>query len=154
MSATEDLYQETLLDHKRHPRNWGRLGGLCCTSHGSNPLCGDELTLDLVAKDGVIENVAFEARGCAICVGSASLMTEAVKGLSIAQARESHRLALAWFSGAESPHEPPRHLRKVAVLQSVKAYPSRIKCAALAWRALAQCVENAASAGAADANPT
>lgn len=133
MSDLRDLYQEVIFDHNRHPRNFGRLAHANHQAEGFNPLCGDRLTLYLtVDEHDVIRDVGFDGKGCAISVASASLMTEAVKGKTVQEAKRLfegfHRLV----AGGESDAK----LGKLRVLEGVKAYPSRVKCATLAWHTL------------------
>lgn len=142
MSPLDDLYQELLLEHKRQPRNWGRLAHASRSAEGHNPLCGDAITLDVAEHGGVVMEIAFEGAGCAICIASASLMTQAVKGRSVS---EANRLVQAMHTmlTAASPSDDADndvYLGKLVVLRGVRRFPSRIKCAALAWHALKQCL--------------
>lgn len=132
MDELRDLYQDVILDHNRHPRNRGRLEHPTATLEGFNPLCGDRLTLDLEVAGGVIQNAAFDGQGCAISTASASLMTEAVKGLTIAQAEQLFDAVHAMLTGGGEPEK----LGKLAVLRGVKDFPTRVKCATLAWHTL------------------
>ena len=141
MNPLDDLYQELLLDHKRQPRNWGQLAHANAHAEGHNPLCGDTIRLDVVKNDGVVEDIAFEGAGCAICIASASLMTQAVKGRSVNEAQRLVRVMHEMLTGATSSKDADdAYLGKLVVLRGVRRFPSRIKCAALAWRALQQCV--------------
>ncbi|MEJ2508844.1 MAG: SUF system NifU family Fe-S cluster assembly protein [Gammaproteobacteria bacterium] len=134
MSDLRDLYQEVIFDHNRNPRNFGKLEGANHKAEGFNPLCGDRLTLYLkVDDDGVIEDVAFDGKGCAISVASASLMTEALRGKPVAEAEALFR---GFHDLLTDGHGAPVELGKLKVLEGVKAYPSRIKCATLAWHTL------------------
>ena len=152
MNALDDLYQDLLLDHKRRPRNFGRLQ---CVHHGAtghNPLCGDTVSLQLAERDGAVAEIAFEGQGCAICIASASLLTEAVKGRPLAEAKQLSAAMHDLLTQAEPPPEERQSaLGKLAALQGVRRFPSRIKCAMLAWRALDQCLEEAQEAAPADA---
>lgn len=129
-----DLYQEVIVDHSRRPRNFGPLQEASHQAEGFNPLCGDRLTLRLKVVDGVIEDARFEGAGCAISTASASLMTEALKGHSAAEAEalfaEFHQLLTG------EPQAAPAALGKLEVLAGVREFPSRIKCATLAWHTL------------------
>lgn len=131
-----ELYQEVIVDHGRRPRNFGKLGDFNRTADGFNPLCGDKLKVYLnVDAEDVITGISFEGIGCAISQASASLMTEALKGKKIAHAEllaQSFRSVL--MDEAAPPH--PVDLGKLAVLTGVKDYPSRVKCATLAWHTL------------------
>lgn len=129
-----DLYQEVVIDHGRRPRNFGPLPDASHQADGFNPLCGDRLTLRLKMVDGVIADIRFEGTGCAISTASASLMTEALKGRSAAEAEalfgEFHNLLTG------DPKAATSTLGKLEVLAGVRAFPSRIKCATLAWHTL------------------
>lgn len=129
-----ELYQEVIIDHGRRPRNFGPLPAASHQAEGFNPLCGDRLTLRLKVADGIIEEARFEGVGCAISMASASLMTEALKGLGVPAAE-------ALFAGfhamlTEPGQAPPAGLGKLEVLAGVREFPSRIKCATLAWHTL------------------
>ncbi|MGO4308001.1 Fe-S cluster assembly sulfur transfer protein SufU [Cupriavidus sp. RAF12] len=142
MSDLRNLYQEVVVDHSRSPRNFGRLAAANRSAEGFNPLCGDRLTLYLRISDGVIEDASFDGSGCAISTASASLMTEALKGKTEAQAR-------ALFSGFHAlvTGEPGRAgvpLGKLEVLAGVREFPARVKCATLAWHTMQAALENSA----------
>jgi nitrogen fixation NifU-like protein len=130
----QDLYREVILDHNRRPRNFGDLADATRVVEGVNPLCGDKLTLYVKLGDGMVQDVRFKGTGCAISVASSSLMTERVKGTSVAA-------TLALF---DQVHElltgtgdvTAANLDKLAALAGVREYPTRIKCASLAWHAL------------------
>ncbi|MEX0900115.1 MAG: SUF system NifU family Fe-S cluster assembly protein [Gammaproteobacteria bacterium] len=126
------LYQEVIVDHNRSPRNFRRIERPDQTLEGFNPLCGDRLTV-YVKRDGdTIADVAFEGSGCAISVASASLMTEALKGKPVAEAERLFEQVHDLLTGAsEAALEG-----KLTVLAGVREYPSRIKCATLAWHTL------------------
>lgn len=134
MSDLNDLYQEVILDHNRRPRNFHAMPGATHSAEGFNPLCGDRLTLYLHLDDDRIADVAFEGSGCAISKASASLMTEAVKGQTVAEARalfdRFHQMVTA------SPEQPVEDLGKLCALAGVREFPIRIKCASLAWHTL------------------
>lgn len=134
MADLRDLYQEVIIDHGRRPRNFGPLPGANRQAEGVNPLCGDRLTLHLKIRDGVIEAVGFEGTGCAISTASASLMSEALKGKSEAQARALFANFHALVTGQEAAGETP--LGKLEVLAGVNEFPARVKCATLAWHTL------------------
>lgn len=142
MSDLRNLYQEVVVDHSRSPRNFGRLAAANRSAEGFNPLCGDRLTLYLRISDGVIEDAGFDGSGCAISTASASLMTEALKGKTEAQAR-------ALFSGFHAlvtgePGEAGVPLGKLEVLAGVREFPARVKCATLAWHTMQAALENRA----------
>ena len=134
--SLQDLYRELILDHSRHPRHFGRLEDATHTADGINPLCGDKLKLYLrVGRSGAIESSFFEGSGCAISVASASLMTEAVTGMQVERAQECVAELTLRLAGKVSG-APSIELSKLAALDGVRAYPGRVKCATLAWRAL------------------
>ena len=122
------LYQEVIVDHNRAPRNFRRIEHPDKKLEGFNPLCGDRLTVYLKTKDDVIDDVAFEGSGCAISVASASLMTEALKGKTTEQAEHLFKEIHDLLTGKADDIGG-----KLKVLAGVKEYPSRIKCATLAW---------------------
>ncbi len=132
MDNLRDLYEQVILDHNRKPRNLGRPAGCNREARGFNPLCNDEFRVYLTVEDGVVKDAGFEGAGCAISTASASLMTEAVKGLSIAQADALfdgvHQLITSERSSGE--------VGKLRVLAGVREYPMRVKCATLAWHTL------------------
>jgi nitrogen fixation NifU-like protein len=134
-SELGDLYQELILDHKRHPRNFHRLEGATHKAQGFNPLCGDELTLYLRIEDDRIVDVGFEGQGCAISTASASLLTETVKGKTVAEAEDMfgrmHDLLTK-----DAPEVTPESMGKLGVLSGVRDYPTRVKCATLSWHTL------------------
>ncbi|MGH9411533.1 MAG: Fe-S cluster assembly sulfur transfer protein SufU [Vicinamibacterales bacterium] len=133
MADLNDLYQEVILDHNRRPRNFHELRGASHVAEGYNPLCGDRLTLYLRIENGVILDAAFQGSGCAISKASASLMTDALKGRTVADATRLfdrfHRMVTT------TPDEPVEDLGKLSVLAGVREFPVRVKCASLAWHA-------------------
>ena len=141
MTDLRDLYQEVILDHNRRPRNFGKLSAANHHAEGRNPLCGDHIMVHLDVEGGVIKSVAFEGAGCAISRASASLMTDAVKGKPIAEAEkmfeEFHRMVT---SGVDAEVEAA--LGKLAVFCGVREFPSRVKCASLAWHTLHAALED------------
>jgi nitrogen fixation NifU-like protein len=140
MSDLRNLYQEVVVDHSRSPRNFGRLAAANRSAEGFNPLCGDRLTLYLRIRDGVIEDASFEGSGCAI--STASLMTEALKGKTEAQARVLFSGFHALVTGAPGQAEVP--MGKLEVLAGVREFPARVKCATLAWHTMQAALENSA----------
>ncbi len=129
-----DLYRELILDHSRKPRHFGRLNDATHKADGINPLCGDKLRLYLKIHNGKIESSSFEGTGCAISVASASLMTDAIEGMSVESAESCFTSVTDRLTGSAS--ELGRKLDKLAALEGVREYPSRVKCATLAWHAL------------------
>lgn len=134
MSELSDLYQEVILDHNRRPRNFRRLDEPSRTQEGYNPLCGDRLTLYVRLEGERIADVAFQGSGCAISKASASLMTEALKGKTVAEARDLFERFHALVTSP--PDSPAEDLGKLSVLAGVREYPTRIKCASLAWHTM------------------
>jgi nitrogen fixation NifU-like protein len=137
MSDLRDLYQEVILDHTRHPRNFGPLAGANREATGHNPLCGDQVRVFLRIEGDRIRDIAFQGSGCAISTASASLMTEALKGLTVTEARELFR----GFHDLVTTGGDPESLGKLAVFSGVREYPIRVKCATLAWHAVQAALE-------------
>lgn len=140
MSAIADdvriLYRETVLEHSRNPRHFGRLADATHTADGINPLCGDKLKLYVRVDDaGRIDASSFEGSGCAISMASASLMTDAMTGLPVDLA-EACVVEMTARLHEEHSRQPRAELAKLAALDGVRQYPGRVKCATLAWRAL------------------
>lgn len=135
-----DLYRELILDHARHPRHFGTLENATHSADGINPLCGDKLHLYLDVGDGVIRDAAFEGTGCAISVASASLMTETITGLDVAAATEWSERIMARLTGQGGTHDV--EFGKLRALEGVREFPSRVKCATLAWHALRSAIEH------------
>lgn len=136
MADLRELYQTTILDHNKQPRNFRVPEGANRQAAGHNPLCGDRVTVHLRFEDGVVKDVGFQGNGCAISTASASLMTQAVKGRSAAEVETLfdafHRLVTS-----NPQHEADDEgVGKLAVLGGVREYPVRVKCATLAWHTL------------------
>ena len=129
-SDLRDLYQEVILDHNKKPRNFGPLSNANRTKEGYNPLCGDRLTVFLVVGDGVVQEVRFEGTGCAISTASASMMTEALRGKSVEEARELFQKFHEVVTGKVASGDD---LGKLAVFSGVSEFPIRVKCATLPW---------------------
>ena len=136
MSDLSDLYQEVILDHNRHPRNYGVLPDASRASQGHNPLCGDRLTLYLKLENDQIAGISFEGSGCAISKASASLMTDAVKGTSVAQALALFDRFHAMITTPIGRPVDDEALGKLAAFAGVREFPVRVKCASLAWHTL------------------
>jgi nitrogen fixation NifU-like protein len=128
MNDLRDLYQEVILDHNRRPRNFGPLPAANHQAEGNNPLCGDRVTVYVDVEEDRIRDVSFEGAGCAISTASASLMTEALKGRSVEEARQLFH----GFHGLVTKGDED-DLGKLAVFTGVREYPMRVKCATLAW---------------------
>ena len=134
MSELTDLYQEVILDHNRRPHNFRAIESPSAKQEGYNPLCGDRLTLYLTLDGDVITDVAFQGSGCAISKASASLMTDALKGKTVEQARALFDHFHAMITS--NPETPPADLGKLSVFAGVREFPTRIKCASLAWHTM------------------
>lgn len=146
MTDPRELYQQVILEHNKKPRNFGRLEP--CTHHaeGHNPLCGDQLDLTLNVVDGVIQDVKFDGSGCAIDVASASLMTGAVKGKTVAEAETMAEQFRALVRGELNPETDPHALGKLTLFQGVRDLPVRVKCAVLPWATLRSALKGEESA--------
>jgi len=136
MSELRELYQSVILDHNKRPRNFGVPANANHRAEGNNPLCGDQLAVHVFLEDGVVRDVGFEGQGCAISKASASLMTEAVKGRSAAEAEKIFGAFHALVTS--DPREEPEigDLGKLAVFGGVREFPMRVKCATLCWHTL------------------
>jgi nitrogen fixation NifU-like protein len=136
MSELEDLYREVILDHNRNPRNFAELDDADRTIEGVNPLCGDKLTLYVKLDGDRIADIGFKGTGCAISVASSSLMTERVKGATIDEGLQLFDTVHRMLAESELDEKALLELGKLAALSGVREYPSRVKCASLAWHAL------------------
>jgi len=137
MSKLSQLYQQLIIDHCKKPRNFGKPEH--CTHHceGHNPLCGDNISLYLeVDEEDIVQNIKFEGSGCSISQASASMMTQSVKGKSKEEALQIFEEFQGMIMGNLDPEIEENKLGKLAVFSGVKEYPSRVKCAILAWHAL------------------
>src|SRR5258708_15660954 len=126
-----DLYRDVILDHNRRPRNFGVLEPADASVEGFNPMCGDRLTVRLKMDDDKISDIRFEGQGCAISTASASLMTEAVKGRTRAEALRLFDRVHELLTDDAAP--PADELGKLAALSAVRGYPARVKCPSLCW---------------------
>jgi nitrogen fixation NifU-like protein len=131
----DELYQEILLDHYRRPRNFGPLPGSDHEADGHNPLCGDRVHVRVKLDGKRLADVRFEGSGCAISTASASMMTEAVRGRTVAEVAEQFERFRALVTGEGTP-PPPDEMGESAALAGVRAFPMRVKCATLAWHTL------------------
>ena len=135
----DDLYQEIILDHSKKPRNFGHLESPSAHADGFNPLCGDKLSLELRLEGDVVKDARFVGAGCAISVASASLMTETLKGKTRA---EAEKIFDRFHQLLTSDAVQTEDLGKLAVFSGVREYPTRVKCATLAWHTLKAALEN------------
>ena len=136
MSDLTDLYQEVILDHNRRPRNFGTLPDATAVAQGHNPLCGDRLSLYVKVEGHRIAGIAFEGSGCAISKASASLMTDAVKGQSLAEVFALFDRVHAMLTTPIGQDVDEAAVGKLAALAGVREFPVRVKCASLAWHTL------------------
>ncbi len=136
MSDLRELYQEMILDHSRRPRNYHLLENGNRKGEGFNPLCGDRIKLYLRLEGDVIREIGFEGSGCAISKASASMMTESVKGKTVAEAEEFFTHFHNMLSGASAKSFDRTKLGKLSVFSGVCEFPVRVKCATLAWHTL------------------
>lgn len=136
MSDLRELYQEVILDHNRRPRNFRTIERANRRAEGFNPLCGDRLTLYLQVEGDTIKDVSFQGSGCAISKASASLMTESVKGRTVAEAEALFDRFHTMVTASPDAPVPATELGKLAVFSGVREFPVRIKCASLAWHTL------------------
>lgn len=136
MSQLRELYQEIIIDHGRHPRNFGPLA--CANFHkeGYNPLCGDKILLHVEIDKNFIKKIAFEGEGCAISMASASLLTETLMGKTLSEAETIFLLFHDLVRGELISEENIERLGKLSILKGISEYPTRIKCATLAWHTL------------------
>lgn len=127
-----ELYRQVIMDHYQNPRNQGQLTDAVSVDL-RNPSCGDEITLQMLIEDGVVKDVRFKGSGCSISMASASMMTEAVKGLTVDEALKLGEQFRAMIRGEEVTDD---ELGDLEALQGVSQFPARVKCATLAWQAL------------------
>jgi len=141
MDDLRNLYQEVIFDHNRNPRNFHAMADANRKADGFNPLCGDQLTVYMKLNDaGVIEEVSFEGKGCAISTASASIMTETLKGKTEEEAEQLFRVFQDIATGKADAGGA--NLGKLQVLAGVRDYPARVKCATLAWHTVHAALAN------------
>lgn len=139
----DDLYREILLDHYRNPRNKGALDAPTCAADGANPLCGDQIHLEVELDGGVIDAVRFSGTGCSISQASASMMTEYVTGKSVAEAERAVDDFQRMMIEGEAPVDD---FGDIEALVGVAKFPARVKCASLGWKTLRQALEHPGTA--------
>jgi nitrogen fixation NifU-like protein len=146
MSELSELYQQVILDHNKKPRNFHKLETANRKAEGFNPLCGDHLNVYLHIEDDQVKEISFEGSGCAISKASASMMTQAVKGKTKAEAEalftEFHRMAM----GDLDQETEPNQLGKLTIFAGVRDFPARVKCATLSWHTMLAALEGEESA--------
>jgi len=136
MSADQELYQQVILEHNKKPRNFREIEDASHRAEGFNPLCGDHLWIYLKVADGIVVDIAFKGDGCAISKASASMMTAFIKGKTVEEAKRTfsdfHKLVI----GELKPETDPHVLGRLTIFSGIWKYPSRVKCAALAWHTM------------------
>lgn len=135
MADLRDMYQEVILEHAKSPRNFRALQEPSGKAEGYNPLCGDQCTVFINAKDGVIDDISFEGSGCAISRASASMMTQSLKGKTLEEADKMFHSFHDLVTG-QSQDQPQPDIGKLKVFAGVSEFPARVKCATLAWHTL------------------
>ncbi len=146
----DDLYQEIILEHYKQPKNQGSIDDPDVVVEGRNPFCGDQIKLTMRVRDGVIEDVKFAGSGCAISQASASIMTERIKGRRTEEVRSLLEEFSDMVKGGTHPHPHIDEDDEIAAFQGVSAFPTRVKCAMLAWNALKEAVERRLSSSSAE----
>jgi nitrogen fixation NifU-like protein len=136
MDELRELYQSVILDHNKKPRNFREPSGVNRSSEGHNPLCGDHVTVHLELEGDVVKDVGFQGRGCAISTASASLMTEAVKGKSVREAKDLFERFHSLVTSRPTDRVDAEDLGKLSVFTGVREFPMRVKCATLCWHTL------------------
>ena len=136
MSELNDLYQETILEHNKNPRNFREIEGADSEADGRNPLCGDALRVYLKMDGDVVSDVAFKGSGCAISKASASMMTQAVRGKTKAEAEELFNEFHGMVTGGLDVETDENHLGKLRIFAGVLEFPARVKCASLSWHTM------------------
>ncbi len=145
MDDLKSLYQEVILDHSKSPRNFGKIEPHTTEGHGDNPLCGDQVTLYVNVDDaGIITDISFEGKGCAISTASASLLTQLVKGKSKGETTELFGQFQDMVTSSAEEGDRSEAPDELKVLTGVKQFPMRVKCATLSWHALKAALENKA----------
>ena len=134
--SLRELYQEVILDHSRSPRNFGDLKSANHHAEGYNPLCGDRLTLFLDLEGDLVKSAAFKGSGCAISTASASMMTEAVRGKTVQEAKQLFEQFHELVTGENGLDVDEEALGKLKIFSGVREYPTRVKCATLCWHTL------------------
>jgi nitrogen fixation NifU-like protein len=136
MTDLRELYQQVIIEHSRHPRNYKELETASHRAEGYNPLCGDQITVYIEVEDGLVKDVTFLGSGCAISKASASLMTGAVKGKTVEEAEALFARFRAMLTSGHDAEIDEGALGKLTVLSGVREFPVRVKCATLAWHTL------------------
>ena len=145
MSELIDLYQDLILDHNRQPRNRGTLDPADRAANGHNPLCGDRVHITLILDGDVVKDIRFEGNGCAISTASASLMSEAVRGKTVTEAKAIFERFHDVVTHGDPEGTAMESLGKLAAFTGVSRFPARVKCATLAWHTLIAALDEAAA---------
>ncbi|KPK65789.1 MAG: nitrogen fixation protein NifU [Gemmatimonas sp. SG8_38_2] len=141
MSDLRELYQQVILEHSRSPRNFKELDGASHSAEGYNPLCGDQIAVFVILDGDKIADIGFKGSGCAISKASASLMTAAVKGKTLAEAEALFGSFREMVTSEHDADIDADELGKLAVFSGVREFPVRVKCATLAWHTLHSALE-------------
>jgi nitrogen fixation NifU-like protein len=141
MADLRDLYQDAILDHYKKPRNFHRLEHANRQADGSNPLCGDKLTVYMQIENGLIQGISFTGSACAIATASASMMTESLKGKTVAEAQSIFEQFQRLTTDPPSPKPDPASMGPLEVFSGVRGYPVRVQCATLAWQTMRAALE-------------
>jgi nitrogen fixation NifU-like protein len=144
-SEIKELYQEVILDHNKHPRNFGEIENYTHHARGHNPLCGDQLDLFLIVENDIIQEVKFKGSGCAISKASASIMTTILKGKTVNEAKELFDEFHKIITVNSDNSNDTINIGKLAVFAGVREFPARVKCASLAWHTLLNALENSSN---------
>lgn len=144
MADLAELYQQTIIEHNRSPRNFKKLSTPNRRAEGDNPLCGDKITLEVQLDGDVITDIGFQGSGCAISKASASLMTSAVQGKTAPEAESLFRRVHEMLTSATTAPVDPASVGKLAALAGVRQFPMRVKCASLSWHTLHAALQAAA----------
>ena len=144
MSDIRELYQQVILDHNKNPSNFHEMKDATHKAEGYNPLCGDHYVIYFYLEKNIIKKISFQGSGCAISTSSASIMTELLKGKKVLEAHEviNHFYNMLRSTEATTPYEVDGNLGKAVVLAGVKEFPTRLKCATLAWHASQSALKN------------
>ncbi|MCM0582865.1 SUF system NifU family Fe-S cluster assembly protein [Weissella diestrammenae] len=140
LTKLDQLYRQVLLTHSRYPQNKGELTTFTCSQSGSNPSCGDQISVQVMVKEGVISQIAWQGSGCTISQASASIMTTLVIGKSVQDTKALCQSFFDLVTGEEWAQQNSHLLGDAQVFSSVKNFPARIKCATLAWHTLSACL--------------
>lgn len=140
----DTLYRQVIMDHYKNPRNKGELTDDSITVNLNNPTCGDRIQLQMKVEDGKVSDVKFDGEGCSISMSSASMMTQAVKGLEVDKAMKMAEIFSDMIQGKEYDEEV-LELGDIEALQGVAKFPARIKCATLGWKAMEKGIEQSKS---------